>query len=212
MRVNNPTFGLSTKQLDFMEIIFATQNPNKVLEIQNQVGKEHVVESLLDLNYTTELEETQETLQGNALQKARFVFKKFGKACFADDTGLEIEALNGEPGVYSARYGGPEKSFEKNMNLVLEKLNDKSNRNAQFRTVIAFIDSVGKEHLFEGICKGDILMVKKGEKGFGYDPIFRPEGYQETFAELSLDIKNEISHRGLAVSKLIQFLIAHPNR
>ena len=189
-----------------MEIIFATQNPNKVLEIQNQIGELHEIQSLLDLNYLEELEETQETLEGNALQKARFVFNKFSKACFADDTGLEIEALNGEPGVYSARYGRPEKSFEKNM--VLEKLETESNRKAQFRTAIAFIDKNGKEHLFEGVCKGKILKDKRGEQGFGYDPIFQPEGYQETFAELSLVVKNEISHRGIAVSKLIQFLKA----
>ena len=191
-----------------MHIIFATQNPNKVKEIQNQIVELHEIESLLDLNYLEELEETQETLEGNALQKAQFVFNKFGKACFADDTGLEIEALDGEPGVYSARYGGPEKSFEKNMNLVLSKLEDKKNRKAQFRTVIALIDENGTEHLFEGVCKGTILKEKRGEHGFGYDPIFRPDGYQETFAELSLAVKNEISHRGIAVSKLIQFLKA----
>lgn len=191
-----------------MHIIFATQNPNKVKEIQNQIGELHKIQSLLDLNYLEELEETQETLEENALQKARFVFNKFGKSCFADDTGLEIEALDGEPGVYSARYGGPEKSFEKNMDLVLFKLEDKKNRKAQFRTVIALIDKNGTEHLFEGVCKGVIVNEKRGEHGFGYDPIFQPEGYQETFAELSLAVKNEISHRGIAVSKLIQFLKA----
>lgn len=191
-----------------MDIIFATQNHNKVVEIQHQVGWRHSIKSLLDLGYTTELEETQKTLEGNALQKARFVYQKYGKACFADDTGLEIEELNGEPGTYSARYGGPEKSFEKNMNLVLEKLNGKLNRKAQFRTVIAMVNQLGEEYLFEGICKGTILTEKRGEQGFGYDPIFQPEGYQETFAELSLETKNKISHRGLAVSKLIQFLKA----
>jgi len=191
-----------------MHVIFATQNPNKVLEIQNQVGELHTIQSLLDLNYLEELEETQDTLQGNALQKALFVYQKFGKACFADDTGLEIESLNGEPGVYSARYGGPEKSFDKNMDSVLSKLHGKMNRKAQFRTVIALIDENGKEHLFEGICKGEILEKKVGKGGFGYDPIFQPESYQETFAELSLEVKNKISHRGLAVSKLIQFLNA----
>lgn len=191
-----------------MHIIFATQNPNKVKEIQNQLNGAHKIESLLNLNYLEELEETQETLQDNALQKARFVFEKFGKACFADDTGLEIVALNGEPGVYSARYGGPEKSFEKNMDLVISKLKGEINRKAQFRTVIAFIDAKGKEHLLEGICKGKILTEKRGEKGFGYDPIFQPEGYQETFAELSMEVKNKISHRGIAVSKLIEFLKA----
>ena len=191
-----------------MQIIFATQNPNKVKEIQNQIGEIHEIESLLDLNYLEELKETQETLEGNALQKARFVFSKFGKACFADDTGLEIEALNGEPGIYSARYGGPEKSFEKNMDLVLYKLEGQTNRKAQFRTAIALLDKNGKEHLFEGICKGEILKGKIGEGGFGYDPIFRPEGYQETFAQLSMETKNKISHRGIAVSNLIKFLKA----
>jgi XTP/dITP diphosphohydrolase len=191
-----------------MHIIFATQNQNKVFEIQNQVGKEHAIESLLDLNYLDELEETQETLEGNALQKARFVYQKFGKPCFSDDTGLEVELINGEPGVYSARYGGPEKSFEKNMDLVLSKLEGIDNRKAQFRTAIAFIDERGKEHLFEGICKGEILKEKIGDGGFGYDPIFRPDGFQETFAQLSLEIKNKISHRGLAVSKLVEFLKA----
>jgi XTP/dITP diphosphohydrolase len=191
-----------------MHIIFATQNPNKVIEIQNQIGELHAIQSLLDLNYLEELEETQETLEGNALQKARFVYQKFGKACFADDTGLEIESLNGEPGVYSARYGGPEKSFEKNMDLVLSKLAGKENRNAQFRTVVALIDENGEEHLFEGVCKGEILKKKIGEEGFGYDPIFRPEGYQETFAQLSMETKNKISHRGLAVGRLIKFLKA----
>ena len=191
-----------------MKIIFATQNPNKVLEIQNQIGELHKIQSLLELNYLDELEETQETLEGNALQKARFVFQKFGKACFADDTGLEVEALNGEPGVHSARYGGSEKSFEKNMNLVLSKLNDIANRKAHFRTAIAFIDQNGKEHLFEGICKGEILKVKIGDGGFGYDPIFRPEGFQETFAQLSIGLKNQISHRGVAISNLIEFLKA----
>tara|TARA_B110000046_G_scaffold186024_1_gene231537 strand:+ start:43777 stop:44352 length:576 start_codon:yes stop_codon:yes gene_type:complete len=191
-----------------MQIIFATQNPNKVLEIQNQVGGMHAIQSLLDLNYLDELEETQKTLEGNALQKARFVYQKFRKACFADDTGLEIETLNGEPGVYSARYGGPEKSFEKNMDLVLSKLEGQENRKAKFRTAIAYIDENGTEQLFQGICTGEILMEKIGEGGFGYDPIFRPEGYRETFAQLSMEVKNEISHRGLAVSKLVEFLKA----
>jgi len=191
-----------------MHIIFATQNPNKVLEIQNQVGALHEVQSLLELNHVEELEETQETLEGNALQKARFVFEKFGNACFADDTGLEIELLNGEPGVSSARYGGPEKSFKKNMDLVLSKLKGIDNRKAQFRTAIAFIDENGNEHLFEGICKGEILREKIGEGGFGYDPIFRPDGFQETFAQLSMGVKNKISHRGIAVSNLIEFLNA----
>ncbi|MBL4710291.1 MAG: RdgB/HAM1 family non-canonical purine NTP pyrophosphatase [Flavobacteriales bacterium] len=189
-----------------MQIIFATQNPNKLVEIQNQIGDQHEIKSLLDLGLTEELEETQETLEGNALQKARFVFKKFKQACFADDTGLEIESLNGEPGVFSARYGGPEKSFESNMNLVLDKLKGKQNRSAQFRTAIAYINKQGEELIFEGVCRGEILEEKVGEKGFGYDPIFKPEGHLKSFAEMTLNAKNEISHRGLAFSKLIYHL------
>jgi len=188
-----------------MNIIFATQNPNKVKEIQAQLNEQIQVQSLLDLNYLEELEETQESLQGNALQKARFVYQKFGKSCFADDTGLEVTALNGAPGVYSARYGGPEKSFDKNMDLLLENLNQKEDRSAQFRTVIALIIK-GNEYLFEGICKGKILEHRQGEKGFGYDPIFMPIGFEQSFAEMSLQVKTEISHRGLAVQNLIKFL------
>lgn len=188
-----------------MNLIFATQNQNKAKEIANQVRKTIEVKSLLDLNYTQELDETQNTLEGNAFQKARFVAKKFNTNCFADDTGLEVEALNGEPGVYSARYAGEEKSFEQNMQLVLDKLEGVENRKAQFRTVIALIIE-GKEYQFEGICEGIITTKRKGEKGFGYDPIFQPIGSKETFAEMSLDEKNKISHRGIAVSKLIDFL------
>lgn len=189
-----------------MEVIFATQNPNKVKEIQGQLSKSIQVKSLLDLNYTEELEETQETLQGNALQKARFVHAKFSKACFADDTGLEVEALNGEPGVYSARYGGEEKLAEKNIGLLLKNLDGKTNRTAQFRTVIAYIDGEGKEFLFEGICRGEIIADRRGKKGFGYDPVFIPEGYSSTFAEMNLALKAKISHRGLAVQQLINYL------
>jgi len=188
-----------------VDIIFATQNANKVKEIQSQVGNSIEVKSLLDLNYLTELEETQDTLEGNAFQKARFVFEKFRQNSFADDTGLEVEALGGEPGVYSARYAGESKSFEKNMDKLLLKLEGKTNRNAQFRTVIALILD-GKEYQFEGICKGEITTNKVGSDGFGYDPIFQPEGYTRTFAEMSLVEKAQISHRGLAVGKLIQFL------
>lgn len=188
-----------------MEIIFATQNSNKVEEIQSQLANKIAIKSLLDLNYHPELEETQDTLEGNAFQKARFVNINFNINCFADDTGLEVEVLNGEPGVYSARYAGESKSFEKNMDKLLQKLDGQKNRKAQFRTVIALILE-GKEYQFEGICKGEITTQKKGNKGFGYDPIFQPEGYSRTFAEMTLAEKAEISHRGLAVSKLIQFL------
>ncbi|MEQ8625888.1 MAG: non-canonical purine NTP diphosphatase [Vicingaceae bacterium] len=188
-----------------MKIIFATQNPNKVKELQAQLPQTIKVQSLLDLNYTNELEETQETLQGNALQKARFVYDKFQTNCFADDTGLEVEALNGEPGVYSARYAGESKSFNANMDKLLTELGDNTNRTAQFRTVIALIFN-GEEYLFEGVCKGIITTIKKGEKGFGYDPIFQPSGYDKTFAEMELSEKAKISHRGIAFNQLIQFL------
>lgn len=188
-----------------MDIIFATQNPNKVYEIQAQLPKEIIVKSLLDLAYETELEETQNTLEGNALQKARFVHQKFGKDCFADDTGLEVDTLNGEPGVYSARYAGEEKSFDANMDKLLAELKSSTNRNAQFRTVIALIYQ-GREYVFEGICKGEITAEKEGAKGFGYDPIFKPINSNQTFAEMDLIDKSKISHRGIAFGQLIQFL------
>ena len=190
-----------------MNLIFATQNSNKVKEIQAQLPSNFNVKSLLDLNYLEELEETQATLEGNALQKAKFVYHNFGENCFADDTGLEVEALNGAPGVYSARYAGEEKSFEKNMNKLLAEMKGEENRIAQFRTVIACIID-DKEHLFEGICKGEITNQKKGKKGFGYDPIFQPSGYSETFAEMPLELKTKIGHRGKAVNQLINFLKA----
>lgn len=188
-----------------MQIIFATQNSNKVKEIQSQLDKEFQIQSLLALNYTDELEETQETLDGNALQKARFVSEKFKCNCFADDTGLEIKSLNNEPGVYSARYAGEAKDFDANMNKVLEKLDGKKDRSARFRTVIALILN-GKEYYFEGVCEGEITRTKIGDKGFGYDPIFKPKGYEKTFAEMTLEQKSQISHRGLAVNKLVDFL------
>lgn len=188
-----------------MKLVFATQNPNKVKEIQNQLTDNIELLSLKELGQREELEETQNTLAGNAWQKARFVFQKFDKNCFADDTGLEVEALNNEPGVFSARYAGAEKSFEANMDKVLQKLKGSSNRKARFRTVIALILG-GKEYEFEGICEGEIIEEKKGIEGFGYDPIFQPKGYNQTFAEMDLDEKNKISHRGIAVKKLIDFL------
>jgi len=193
-----------------MNIIFATQNPNKVKELQAQLPESILVKSLLDLEYTKELEETQQTLEGNALQKVRFVHKKFGANCFADDTGLEVEALNGEPGVYSARYAGEEKSFDANMNKLLSELGNSKNRNAQFRTVIALIFE-GKEYTFDGTCKGEITLEKIGSQGFGYDPIFKPNNFTQTFAEMALDQKAKISHRGLAFNQLIRFLSEQMN-
>jgi len=187
------------------QLIFATQNKNKVEEIQQQLKEGVSIKSLIDLNYTSDLEETQNTLEGNAWQKARFIYQKFGESCFADDTGLEVSALNYAPGVNSARYAGSTKDFEKNTKKVLQELKGKSNRMAQFRTVIALIFD-GKEYEFEGICKGKIIESKRGDKGFGYDPIFQPMGYEQTFAEMSVEEKNKISHRGIAVRQLIEFL------
>ena len=187
------------------QLIFATQNKNKVEEIQQQLKEGVSIKSLIDLNYTSDLEETQNTLEGNAWQKARFIYQKFGESCFADDTGLEVSALNYAPGVNSARYAGSTKDFEKNTKKVLQELKGKSNRMAQFRTVIALIFD-GKEYEFEGICKGKIIESKRGDKGFGYDPIFQPMGYEQTFAEMSIEEKNKISHRGIAVRQLIDFL------
>lgn len=161
--------------------------------------------SLADIGCNDDLPETQSTLEGNALQKARFVFKRYNMSCFADDTGLEVEALNGEPGVYSARYAGPERNAEANMDLLLKKLEEKPNRSARFRTVIALIDQNG-EHLFEGIVEGTILREKRGAEGFGYDPIFQPQGYTHTFAEMPLAEKNQVSHRARAVEKLCAYL------
>lgn len=187
------------------QLIFATQNKNKVEEIQQQLKEDISIKSLIDLDYTTELEETQATLEKNAWQKARFIYQKFGEDCFADDTGLEIPALNNAPGVNSARYAGTTKNFEKNTEKVLHELGGKNSRTARFRTVIALIID-GKEYEFDGICNGAITQKKQGNKGFGYDPIFQPNGFEQTFAEMSVEEKNKISHRGIAVKKLIDFL------
>ena len=152
-----------------------------------------------------EIPETSETIEGNAILKANYVTQNYGFDCFADDTGLEVEALNGEPGVYSARYAGEHRNADDNMNKLLNKLSDKTNRTAHFKTVIA-LNLKGKQYLFEGIASGEIITKKIGLRGFGYDPIFKPNGYENTFAELSLEIKNEISHRGKATKTLIEFL------
>ena len=187
-----------------MKIIFASQNPNKLHEIQSQLANYDVV-GLDPLLFTEELQETGVTLDANARQKAQQVWDKTHESCFADDTGLEVEALNGEPGVYSARYAGAQKDAHDNMNLLLHNLSDKINLNARFRTCISLcLDGVFYE--FEGICEGEITLKKSGEKGFGYDPIFRPNGSKRTFAEMSLAEKARISHRGLAVAQLVDFL------
>ena len=186
------------------KIVFATGNPNKLKEINSAINCFKIV-GLKDLGITEEIPETGDTLMKNALQKAKYVYNKTGLDCFSDDTGLEIEALNYRPGVYSAMYAGPDCNAEDNMQKVLLELDKTPNRNAQFKTVIALILN-GKEHFFEGAIKGVILKEKAGVDGFGYDPIFRPTGYEESFAEMTIDQKNVISHRGLAVKKLIAFL------
>jgi XTP/dITP diphosphohydrolase len=188
-----------------MELVMATQNKHKVAEISALLPASFEIKTLDEIGCFEEIPETEETLEGNALQKARYVAEKYGVNCFADDTGLEIEALDGAPGVYSARYAGPAKDSDQNMNLVLEQLNGKRNRKAQFKTVIALIIN-GKESCFQGEVKGEIRHGKSGVKGFGYDPIFQPEGYTLTFSEISLDEKNAISHRGKAVRKLVDYL------
>ena len=186
------------------KIVFATGNPNKLKEIKSAINRFEIV-GLKDLGITEEIPETGDALKKNALQKAKYVYEKTALDCFSDDTGLEIEALDFRPGVYSAMYAGPDCNAENNMRKVLKELEGKTNRNAQFKTVIALILE-GKEYFFEGVVKGEILKEKKGKDGFGYDPIFRPLGYKESFAEMSIARKNEISHRGLAVKKLIKFL------
>ncbi len=189
-----------------MELVFATNNKHKLEELQAILGNEIKLLSLKDIGCTEEIPEEQPTLEGNANQKSTYVFKKFGYPCFADDTGLEIDALNGEPGVYSARYAGEEKSAEANMNKVLKKLAKINNRKARFRTVISLIIN-DKENQFEGVVEGEILTEKKGDSGFGYDPIFQPNGFKTTFAQMNLADKNKISHRGRAVEKLVEYLL-----
>ena len=186
------------------KIVFATGNPNKLKEIKSAIKSFEIV-GLKDLGITEEIPETGDTLKKNALQKAKYVYDKTGLDCFSDDTGLEIEAINNRPGVYSAMYAGSDCNAEDNMRKVLEELGETTNRTAQFKTIISLILQ-GKEYFFEGVVKGEILKDKTGKDGFGYDPIFRPLGYKESFAEMSIAQKNEISHRGLAVKKLVEFL------
>jgi XTP/dITP diphosphohydrolase len=188
-----------------MKLVFATNNSNKIKELKTLIGNSIELMSLEDIDCLEEIPETSDTIAGNALQKAKYVFDNYGYNCFADDTGLEIESLNGEPGIYSARYAGKIKSAEQNIEKVLKKLENVKNRNAQFKTVIALIIDK-KETLFEGIAKGEITQIKSGSEGFGYDPIFKPQGYNNTFSEMSIDEKNKISHRGKAVKKLTEYL------
>ncbi len=188
------------------KLVFATNNAHKLEEVAAILGEKIELFSLNDIGCHTDIPETAATLEGNALLKSSFIFKNYGLNCFADDTGLEVEALDGAPGVYSARYAGGEgHDSQANMLKLLRDLEGKENRKAQFRTAISLILD-GKEYLFEGVIKGEIIKEKRGDSGFGYDPIFKPEGYDKTFAELGNDIKNKISHRALAVQKLCEFL------
>jgi len=188
-----------------MELVFASNNKNKIKEIQLLLPDYIMVLSLEDIGCFEEIPETAETIEGNAILKANYVTERFGYNCFADDTGLEVEALNGEPGVYSARYAGEQKDANDNMDKLLDNLKGKSNRNAQFKTVIA-LNLEGKQILFTGIIKGKIIEEKIGANGFGYDPIFVADGFVKTFAELTIEEKSSISHRGLAVKQLTDFL------
>ena len=188
-----------------MQLVFATNNLNKLKEVQAIVPTHIKLLSLKDIACTEDIPETQPTIEGNAIQKAEYLKEHYGYDCFADDTGLEVEALNGEPGVYSARYAGPQRNAEDNTNKLLTELSDKPNRNAQFKTVIA-LHLNGKLHTFTGICKGEITTEKQGEGGFGYDPIFKADVSDKTFAEITLKEKNKIGHRGKAVAQLVDFL------
>lgn len=190
-----------------MNLIVASQNANKIAEIRAKLPQYAVV-GLDQQIFTKELLETGSTLEVNAIQKARQVYTKTGASCFADDTGLEVEALGGEPGVYSARYAGEQKSSDDNMALLLTRLKNRVDRRARFRTVIALILE-GNEYTFEGVCEGYITESKSGSQGFGYDPIFRPEGFDITFAEMDMETKSTISHRGKAIDALIHFLESH---
>ena len=187
------------------KLVFATNNAHKLEEIAAILGEKIELLSLKDIECTADIPETADTLEGNATQKAEYIYQQYGLDCFADDTGLEVEALDGAPGVFSARYAGEGHNSEDNMQKLLHNLQGVTNRKAQFRTVICLIWD-GKRYLFEGICKGKIIEEKRGNAGFGYDPIFVPEGYDQTFAELGNDIKNSISHRAKAVELLCNFL------
>jgi XTP/dITP diphosphohydrolase len=190
-------------------LCFATNNLNKIAEISQMLGDEFKIQSLNDLGCFQELPENQDTLEGNSLEKARFVFDNYHTSCFADDTGLEVEALNGDPGVMSARYAGMQKDSKDNIGLLLKNLQSVKTRDARFRTVITLITPDGINQ-FEGTIYGKILTTKRGNQGFGYDPIFQPSGYSKSFAELSMTEKNMISHRALAFKKLVNYLERNP--
>lgn len=186
-------------------LIFASNNAHKLSEIRNLLENIVEIQSLKDINLEGDIPETSDTLEGNATQKAEWIYNRIGQDCFADDTGLEVEALDGAPGVYSARYAGEGCSFADNVNKLLKAMDGQTNRKARFRTVICFIEN-GEKHYFEGIVNGTIIKKGSGNMGFGYDPIFVPDGYDISFAEMPLDEKNKISHRGLATQKLVEYL------
>ena len=188
-----------------MKLVFATHNKNKLKEVKALMPSHITLLSLTDIGCFEEIPETANTIEGNALLKANFVKNNYGYSCFADDTGLEVASLNNEPGVYSARYAGPENNAEANMSKLLDNLENKSDRDARFKTAISLVMNT-EERMFLGICEGEITRNKKGDSGFGYDPIFQPKGYNTTFSEMTLTQKSEISHRGKAVRLLIDFL------
>lgn len=188
-----------------MKLVFASNNKNKIIEIQSILPDSIQLLSLEDIGCFEEIPETAETIEGNAILKANYVTEKFGYDCFADDSGLEVESLNGAPGVYSARYAGEHKNNEHNIDKLLVELADQNNRKAHFKTVIA-LNINNQQHLFTGMAKGEIITERKGINGFGYDPVFQPEGHDRTFAEFSLEEKSAISHRAKAVNQLISFL------
>lgn len=189
-----------------MKLVFATNNLNKLKEVQEMLSNTIEIVSLKDINCFDEVDETETTLEGNAKLKADYITQKFGYNCFADDTGLEVESLDGNPGVYSARYAGEPVNSENNMQKLLTELKGKENRKAQFRTAVC-LNLNGEQYLFEGTCKGEILKEKQGIEGFGYDPLFKPAGFSESFANMNSEDKNKISHRGIAMQQLIDFLL-----
>lgn len=192
-----------------MKICFATNNKDKLAEVRHIINENIQILSLKEINCYEELPETRDTLEGNSLQKAEYIFEKYNIPCFADDTGLEVEALGGAPGVYSARYAGEHKSSEDNIDLLLENLKGNSNRRAHFRTVIALIDVKNPPVFFEGAIAGNIVLERRGSSGFGYDPVFMPQGYTRTFGEMDINEKNKLSHRAIAVKKLEDYLKDH---
>ncbi|SFD47161.1 XTP/dITP diphosphohydrolase [Algibacter lectus] len=188
-----------------MRLVFATNNMNKIKEVQSLIPSEIELLSLKDIGCFEDVPETQNTIEGNAKQKAEYIKTNYNYDCFADDTGLEVNALNGEPGVYSARYAGEQRNAEDNTNKLLTELHNETDRSAQFKTVIA-LHLNGELYTFTGICKGEITTQKHGKKGFGYDPVFKPNNHNNTFAEMDLSVKNSIGHRGKAVKQLVDFL------